>query len=114
MSVKAEANSTMVKNSNRRYKVSDSSVGKDEIFIRHHVELSDQIKVLQKALANSRGDNLLRIATLSSKLDEILEKIGILESCNRYLPHNSELNRKSQSLGDAISYDDTGSPPNFN
>lgn len=104
----------MEKKRQHRNKDFDSSAGKDAIFTRHHADLSDQIKVLQKALANSRGDNLLRIATLSSKLDQILEKIGILESCNGYLPHNSGLNRKLQSLRDAIAYDDTRRPPNFN
>ena len=40
------------------------SVGRDANFTKHLTDLSDQINVLQKALANSPGDNLLKIATV--------------------------------------------------
>ena len=49
------------------------SVGKDAIFAKHLTDLSDQINVLQKALANSPGDNLLKIATVPNELDKILQ-----------------------------------------
>ena len=49
------------------------SVSKDAIFTKHLTDLSDQINVLQKALANSPGDNLLKIATVPNELDKILQ-----------------------------------------
>ena len=49
------------------------TVSKDAIFTKHLTDLSDQINVLQKALANSPGDNLLKIATVSNELDKILQ-----------------------------------------
>ncbi|CAN5475906.1 hypothetical protein BH18THE2_BH18THE2_27570 [soil metagenome] len=104
----------MIGNSNRRYKDNDSPVVKDAIFTKHHADLSDQIKVLQKALANSRGDNLLSITTLSNKLDKILEKVGILESQNNYLSCNKKYHLQSQSLGDNNVCDDLHRTPYFN
>ena len=49
------------------------TASKDAIFTDHLTDLSDQINVLQKALANSRGDSLLKIATVSNELDKILQ-----------------------------------------
>jgi hypothetical protein len=48
-------------------------VGRDAIFTKHLTDLCDQINALQKALANSPGDNLLKIATVSNELDKIFQ-----------------------------------------
>ena len=64
----------MITKNNRKYKDSDSQVSKSaNINTKHHTDLSDQIKVLQKALANRRGDNILKITTLSNEFDKILQ-----------------------------------------
>ena len=52
------------------------SVGNDAIFTKHLTDLNDQINILQKALANSHGDNLLKIATVSNELDRILQNFN--------------------------------------
>ena len=46
---------------------------KDAIFTKHLTDLSDQTNVLQKALANSPGDNLPKIATVPNELDKKLQ-----------------------------------------
>jgi hypothetical protein len=58
------------------------SVGKDAIFTKHLTNLSDQIIVLQKALANSRGYNQLKRAMVSNELDKILQNFMILSVFN--------------------------------
>jgi hypothetical protein len=60
------------------------SVGRDAIFTKHLTNLSDQINALQKALANSRGDNLLKIATVSNELDKIFKISRTLSVRIRY------------------------------
>lgn len=52
------------------------SVGNDAIFTKHLTDLSDQINGLPKALVNSRGDNLLKIAMISNELDMILQNFN--------------------------------------
>lgn len=52
-----------------------SSVGKNAIFTKHLTDLDDQINVLQKAVTNSGGHNLLKIATISSGLGKILPNL---------------------------------------
>ena len=54
----------------------------DAIFTMHLTNLSDQIIVLQKALRTSRGDNLLKIATVPNDLDKILQNLKKLSVFN--------------------------------
>ena len=64
----------MVIKNDRKYKDSDPRVSKEvDFYPNHHADLCDQINVLQKAVANARGDNLLKIATVSNELDKILQ-----------------------------------------